>query len=66
MAKHANWNSRDWVAECIAALDAHGLVDCGFCHFQSELLPVMRQASALTAHSGRPAVVDFYEFEGSV
>ncbi|KAL1944196.1 hypothetical protein VTO73DRAFT_3381 [Trametes versicolor] len=66
VAKHATWNSRDWVTECVALMATNGFpVDVNPCGLQAQLLPVMRQARVLTAQGGRPAIVDFYEFEAS-
>lgn len=44
---------------------AHGFVGVAVCGFEADLLPAMRQAGALTMRNGRPAIVDYYEFEDS-
>ncbi|KAH9884920.1 hypothetical protein C8Q73DRAFT_796037 [Cubamyces lactineus] len=58
LAKSTEWNCRDWVMECIAIMKDGGWVADGI-YRQQDLIPAMKQASALTVEVGQPALVDF-------
>lgn len=60
LEKFSRWNCQDWVMECLEVMHDRGWVDGGFTH-QDDLLPGMREASALTLAIGKPQVVSLYQ-----